>query len=431
MTSSIARHLLVVGASLAGATTAATLREDGFDGRITLIGAEPQLPYERPALSKGYLTGETSLERLLVRPAAFYAQQDITLRLGEEAVGIDTDRRLVQLADGDALAFDALVITTGASNVRPPIPGISLDGVHQLRTVADADTLAAHLPRTRAAVTVGMGFIGCEIAATLATAGVQVTAVDGLPGPLWAQVGETLSGVVRRWHQQHGVNVRTGQSVAALLPDATRTSVAAVELADGTRLDTDLVVVGVGVRPNTSWLHDVPIHLVGGAVGVDVHGRTDVPGIYAAGDVTTTWDARLGRHVRHEHWASAIDQARRVARTITGGALPPAEVPYFWSTQYGRQLQYSGHHDPSCSLVLRGDPNAPFTAFFLRDNALAAVLTVDSGKELRRAQRLIGSPVDPQALADPTVDLRTLARPHNAAVDSLSPAVSPTTDRAG
>jgi len=402
---------VIVGASLAGATAAFSLRESGFAGDIVLVGAEAALPYERPALSKSYLAGDVDMSKLLVRPADAYDQHGITLRLGQAATGLDVDRRLVILAGGEQLRYDHLVIATGASNARPPIPGIDLAGVHQLRTAADTDVLRADLPDLNRAVVVGMGFIGCEIAATLTELAVQVTAVDPAPGPLWRPLGSELSGVVRRWHEARGVRLVNGVGVTALLPHDGSTNVAALELADGRRLETELVVVGVGVRPATGWLLEAPLHLDRGAVGVDSEGRTNLAGVYAAGDVTATWDESLAVHTRHEHWANAIDQGHRVAHAITGAPQAPRAVPWFWSDQYDRSVQYAGAHDADCDLIVRGDldqPDAPLVAFFVRACTLAAVLTVNSGKELRRAQRLIGHPVDPAALADPDVDLRRL-----------------------
>ena len=405
-------RVVIAGASLAGATAAFTLRQVGFDGDIVLIGAESQPPYERPALSKGYLAGDVSFDRLLIRSADAYDEHRIALRLATAVTGLDVDRRRVTLGGGEELEFDHLVIATGAANARPPIPGIDLAGVHQLRTAADADALRADLPGLRTAVVVGQGFIGCEIAATLTTLGVDVTAVDATPGPLWGPLGPQLSGLVRRWHEERGVQLLNGVGVSAFLPDPTGQRVSAVELADGRRVDAEVVVVGVGVRPATGWLLDSPVHLAGTAVGVDDEGRTNLPGVYAAGDVTATWDGALGAHVRHEHWASAIDQGRRVAHAIAGVPQPgPPAVPSFWSDQYDRSLQYAGSHDAGCDIVVRGDlaqSDTPLVAFFVRAGTLAAVLTVNSGKELRRAQRLIGLAVDPAALADPTVDLRQL-----------------------
>jgi 3-phenylpropionate/trans-cinnamate dioxygenase ferredoxin reductase subunit len=404
--------ILVVGASLAGATVAAELRELGFSDEITLLGAENELPYERPALSKTYLTGHLSAEALLVHPASFYPEQRIALRLGESAVGLDVDRQVVRLGSGELLPYGTLVIATGAGNVRPPIPGIDLAGVYQLRTLADADRLRAALPTARTAVVVGMGFIGCEVAATLLTAGLQVAAVDGAPGPLWGPLGAELSAVARSWHEERGIGVFTGSGVAALLPDQAGSAVATVELTSGQQLPADLVVVGVGVRPNTGWLLDAPLHLTAGAVDVDLDGRTNLRDVYAAGDVTATWDATTGRHRRHEHWASAIAQGQRVARRIAGLAPEPVEAPYFWSDQYDKTLQYAGDHDPGDTLVVRGDlhrPEQPLTGLLLRDTRVTAVLAVNDGKQFRRAQRLLGQTAAAADLADPTVDLRRLA----------------------
>jgi 3-phenylpropionate/trans-cinnamate dioxygenase ferredoxin reductase subunit len=410
VSTSAADRVVVVGASLAGATAAFTLRDSGFNGQIVLVGAESEPPYERPALSKGYLAGDISRDTLSVRAAEAYDAHRIALRLGHAAVALDVDQQTVTLKSGEVLPYTQLILATGASNVRPPIPGIGLPGVHQLRTVADADALRAELPGRRRAVVVGQGFIGCEITATLTSLGLSVTAIDALPGPLWGPLGAQLSALVRRWHEDHGARLINGLGVSAFLADGDG-RVHAVELADGQRLDADLVVVGVGVRPVTDWLHDTPVHLVRGAIGVDGDGRTNLPGVYAAGDVTATWDDQLGQHVRHEHWATAIDQGQRVACSITGAPHPASALPSFWCDQYDRSLQYVGSHDAECTVVVRGDlaqPDAPLLAFFLRADRLAAVLSVNNGKDLRRAQRLIGSAVDRAALADADVDLRQM-----------------------
>lgn len=402
--------VVIVGASLAGATVAATLREVGFKGPITLLGEETELPYERPALSKAYLGGTSTAAELLVHDEAFYVANQITLRLGERAVTLDGS--LIRLDSGDLLEYQTLVIATGAANVRPPIPGIDLRGVHQLRTLANADALSADLVGAKAAVVVGMGFIGCEIAATLTGLGIAVTAVDGLPGPLWGPLGAELSAVVRGWHEQHGVRVLTGTSVSALVPDHSGTALAAVELSSGERLEADVAVVGVGVRPNTAWVSGTPLKLVSGAVAVDGDGGTNIAAVYAVGDVAATFDPASGRHVRREHWATAISQGRRVARRIAGLGAEVDEIPYFWSDQYDKTLLYCGEHSGDDTLVVRGDLTdhaAPMTGFFLRAGAVTAVVAVNDGKQFRRGQRLLGLTLDPADLSDPTSDLRRLA----------------------
>jgi 3-phenylpropionate/trans-cinnamate dioxygenase ferredoxin reductase subunit len=384
--------VLIVGASLAGATTATALRSLGFDGRVTLLGAEPQLPYERPGLSKGYLKGTLGVSDLLVHDADFYAANAIDLELGRSATGLDLDRGVVTATGGEGLGFGTLVIATGAANVRPPIPGIDLPGVHQLRTLTEADALRADAASATSAVVIGMGFIGTEVTATLVGLGLDVVAVDALPGPLWGPLGPELSGVARRWHEARGARILGGQSVTALHagPDG---RIASVELATGERLPADLVVVGVGVRPATGWLADAPLHLNAGAVGVDADGWTGVAGVYAAGDVTATWDSIAGVHRRHEHWSSAIDQGRRAARRIVGLPAEPPKPPYFWSEQYDKTVQYAGNHDGGSDVVISGDLTAadsPLTAQYLHDGRLTAVLSVNDGKEFRRTQRQIG-----------------------------------------
>jgi 3-phenylpropionate/trans-cinnamate dioxygenase ferredoxin reductase subunit len=392
--------VVVVGASLAGATTALTVRELGYDGPVVLVGAEAELPYERPELSKAYLAGRVVAEELVVRPRAAYDESGIELRTGERAVGLDLEHRLVRLHSGERLPYTRLVLATGAENVRPPIPGLEKEWVHQLRTLQDANRLRQQLRRATTAVVVGMGFIGCEVAATLNGLGLEVTAVDMRPGPLWDVLGPELSHVVRSWHEERGVCMRTGTSVEAITPDRH------VHLTDGRAVAADVVVVGAGVRPNTGWLQGVPLHLVGGAVGVDARGRTSQPHVYAAGDVCAVWSPETGTHHRTEHWAAAVDQGQRVAREIAGcEALAPA-APYFWSTQHGHHLQYVGRREPGADVVRRPDE----TTFFLSAGVLTGAVTVNNGRDLRRAMHLLGRRVGAAALADPERDLRELAR---------------------
>lgn len=395
-----ARRVVVVGASLAGATAAVRLRRLGHDGPITLVGAETHLPYERPGLSKGYLTGAIALDGLLLHPAETYDELDIELRLGRPATGVDVDRRLLLLS-GEELPYDALVLATGSANIRPPIPGIDLEGVHQLRTVDDADTLRAAAQRGGRAVVVGTGFIGCEVAATLRGEGLDVTALDGLPGPLWNVLGPEISAVVRGWHRDNGTTVLGDAPVAAFHGTG---RVEQVLLQDGRCLPADLVVVGVGARPALGWLDDAPLHRAAGGIGVDQHGRTSAPGVYAVGDMAAAWDPAGDEHRRVEHYSSALDDADAVAHAVRGLDPPVRQPPWFWSDQYDHTLHYTGHHRPGDETVLRQDGSA---AFFLRDDALVAALTVDNGRDMRRAMRLLGQDADRGRLTDPTVDVRT------------------------
>lgn len=392
--------VVVVGASLAGAHTALELRRLGHEGLVTLVGAEPHLPYERPELSKGYLGGSVGLDALLVAPQAAYAEAGIDLRLGVRASGVDPDARLVQLASGEALAYDSLVVATGSANIRPPIVGMDLPGVFQLRTLDDARALAAAATPGARAVVVGAGLVGCEVAATLTALGLAVTAVDALPGPLWDLLGPELSGLVLGWHEQHGVEFAGGAGVTAI-EGAERAE--RVRLADGRVLEADLVVVGVGARPALDWLAGAPLELAAGGLAVDADLRTSLPGVFAAGDVAAVLDPAAGVHRRTEHYMSAMEQGQRVAHVLAGAEPPPTQPDWFWSHQYGHYLQYAGRHEPEDELVLRP---APFAAFFLRDSVVRAVATVDNGRDLRRALRLLGRTVDRALLVDPAVDLR-------------------------
>lgn len=398
------RSVVVVGASLAGATAALELRSLGHTGPVTLVGAEEHLPYERPGLSKDYLAGTLPQAKLLMHERAHYDEAGIDLVLGLPAVQLDVEGKRVLLEGGQAVPYDVAVLATGSDNLRPPIPGIDLPGVHQLRTIDDADVLRDAAARAKKAVVVGTGFIGCEVASTLAGLGLSVTAVDVLPGPLWAQLGPTYSGLVRSWMESSGVRLITGVGAAAFLG---ADQVEQVQLQDGQLLDADLVVVGVGVRPAAGWLADSGLTQVKGAVAVDAHGRTSATDVYAAGDLATMLLPGATEHRHVEHWSSAIEQGKRVAQSVTGApeADRPMPVSWFWSDQYGHNLQYAGQHAPEDELVVRGELAV---GFFLQRGVLGAVAAVDSGRDFRRAMALIGQRVDPTALVDPAVDLRKL-----------------------
>jgi 3-phenylpropionate/trans-cinnamate dioxygenase ferredoxin reductase component len=390
------RRVLIVGASLAGATTAVTVRRLGFSGEIVLVGDEPHPPYERPALTKGYLAGKVDAEALLVHPPGTYTELGIEVRSGYTATALDVQRRTVRLSDGEELPYDDLVLATGSTNIRPPIPGMDLGGVHQLRRLEDADRLVTGLRSARSMVVVGMGFIGCEVAAIARGYGLDVTMLDRLPGPLVGPLGPVLSGRVRRWHEDHGVQLLTGVNVAAFDGDD---AVEAVRLPDGTLLPAELVVVGVGVRPASDWLAETPLQLVRGAVGVDDSGRTNVPHVYAAGDVAAVWDpgAHVHRHV--EHYRSAIDQAARAAHAVLELPLPSTGPSWFWTEQYDHILHLAGDLEGAHMTVRE----KPFAAFFTHDSTLTGIVTIDNGREFRRGMRLLGSEVDLRALTDATI----------------------------
>lgn len=375
---------VVVGAGLAGATTAVSLRRHGYDGEVVLLGAERHLPYERPPLSKGFLTGDVSAERLPVHPAGTYDELGIELRTARAATGLDVASRRVLLEGGDE-PYDVCVLATGSESVRPPIPGIDAAGVHLLRSLDDAERLRDDARSAGRAVVLGMGFIGCEVAASLRGLGLEVTMVDRLPGPLWAQLGERLSARVRGWHEEHGVELVAEAAVEAIEVDAGRAS--GVRLAGGRVLPAELVVVGVGARPATGWLRDSALHLDRGGVAVDEQGRSSADRVYAVGDIAAVWDG--GAHRRVEHYQSALDQGQRVAAAIAGAAVVDTAPSWFWSEQYGHVLHHAGDAT-GARLVERADP---YAALWYRGRTLTAVATVDDGRGFRRALRRLGTEV--------------------------------------
>lgn len=391
--------VVIVGAGLAGATTATSLRELGFDGPVTLVGAEPVLPYERPGLSKGYLAGSTSAEDLRVHDAEVYERFGVGVHLGAEAVGLDVEARTLDLVDGTMLRYDELVIATGSVNRRPPLLGMDLRGVHQLRTLAEASALRTAASMARTAVVVGQGFVGCEVASTFCSLGLDVTMADPLPGPLWASLGADISARVTAWHRTAGVHLRNDVSVVSIDGDIV---VRSVTLTDGSTLPADLVLVGVGARPATDWV--TGLELVDGAVAVDVDGRSSDPHVWAVGDAAAFWDDQSGSHRRVEHFDSAIAQGQRVAHALVGAPSPPSGRSWFWTDQHGHTLQYAGVHTAADEVVWRGDA----VAFWLRDGAVTAVAGIDAGRDFRRAMKLIGARVPVSDLQDPARDLRTV-----------------------
>lgn len=399
----------VVGANLAGGTAAATLREEGFEGRLILVGAEPTAPYERPPLSKEFLRGDAEFEASLLRPASFWEERDIECRFGIRATALDAERRTITLDDGDTVAYDKVLVATGLRNRTLQIPGADLAGVHSLRTVAEAEAIRAEMGSASHAVVVGMGFIGAEVAATLRTKGLAVTVIEPLPGPVIRALGPEAATVVSGIHRDHGVVMHFGDGVAAF-EGAGR--VERVVTSSGRRIDCDFVVVGIGTIPVTELLAATGVHLDNGVV-VDARCRTNAEGIYAAGDVANHFHPAYGRHIRVEHWQNALKQGAAAARSMLGSEDPYDEVHWFWSDQYDDNIQCAGMLGEWQGAVIRGDVDARrFIAFFLSDGRLQGALAFNMGRDLRRGLPLIKakSLVDPAALADPGADVRTAAR---------------------
>jgi 3-phenylpropionate/trans-cinnamate dioxygenase ferredoxin reductase component len=400
------RHV-ILGASLAGATAAITLREEGADGDVILIGAEPQPPYERPPLSKAYLRGEVPFDKALVRPAAFYAEHGIQTMFGTRATRIDPSARVVELEDHRRVSFDALLIATGGRNRTVSIPGVDLDGIYSLRTVQDADRIRAEMIAGRRAVVVGMGFIGSEVAASLRQKGLEVVAIDPSKTPLFRVLGEGVGQTIAKLHRDHGVRMIFEDTVAAF--EGTR-RVGCVVTKAGLRLECDFAVVGIGIEPAVEALADSGIHVDNGVV-VDEYCQTNVSGIYAAGDVANHYHPVFDRRIRVEHWQNAIKQGAAAARNMLGRRIAYDEIHWFWSDQYDTNLQYAGFHTQWEQLVVRGRlESASYLACYVNAGRIDAAVGLNRAKELRRIMPLIKArrPVNLERLRDESVDLRSL-----------------------
>ncbi|HEX3300329.1 MAG TPA: FAD-dependent oxidoreductase [Actinomycetota bacterium] len=398
--------VVVVGASLAGGTAAATLRDDGFDGRIVVIGDEPELPYQRPPLSKTYLRGDAPRDTLLVRPDDWWGAEEVEMRLGQPVRSLDATDRTVTLADGEAIRFDRCLIATGVRNRPLPVPGAELDGVVHLRTVAESDRIRRGSAGATHVVVVGMGFIGAEVAASLRLMGVDVTVIEIFETALVKVLGPRLGDVLASIHRDHGVTMRFNDGVERFEGGD---RIERVVTRDGDVIECDLVVVGVGTVPATDAVRALPLASDGG-VAVDARLETAVPGIYAAGDVASHEHPVLGR-VRVEHFDNAIKMGTHAARAILGSPAAFDDPHWFWSDQYDHHLQMGGVAVTD-DMVVRGSlEDRSFCAFFLdREGVLRSSVALNRPKECRRSLPLIRAGVrpDPAALADADVDLRTL-----------------------
>jgi 3-phenylpropionate/trans-cinnamate dioxygenase ferredoxin reductase subunit len=400
-------RFVIVGAALAGGSAAAALREGGFEGEITLIGAEKHLPYNRPPLSKGYLRGQDRFEDQLVNPAAFYSDQRIGLKLGAPAVAIDAGRKTVTLEGGETVPYDRLLVATGGRNRTLTTPGADLAGIFQLRTVEDCDRIRAVATAGRRAVVVGMGFIGSEVAASLRQLSVEVTAIDGHPVPLARVLGPEVGGVLAAIHREKGVELVLEDSVAAFEGTG---RVERVRTKKGRTLPCDFVVAGIGIVPNTELLAAAGAAVDNGVL-VDERCSTTLPDVYAAGDVANHLHPLFGR-LRVEHWNNGFQQGRAAARAMLGDPAPYDYLHTFWSDQYEHSIQYVGFAADWDRLALRGDMSSrKFLGFYVKDGLVRAVMGLDRGgdpedprseSELREAAALIRNRT--------RVDLATLAR---------------------
>ncbi|MHA6783249.1 NAD(P)/FAD-dependent oxidoreductase [Pseudonocardia saturnea] len=404
----------IVGAGLAGAKAAEALRTEGFDGDIVLLGAEAHRPYERPPLSKGYLQGSAELDTVFVHPRDWYVDNEIDLRVDTVVTAIDRGAHEVVSGDGTRLRYDKLLLTTGASPRRLPVPGADLDGVHYLRSLDDSDHLKIALKPGTRVVIIGAGWIGLETAAAARTAGAEVTVLEHAALPLLRVLGPEVATVFADLHTEHGVDLRCEVTVRELRPDPTdRSTVGAVLLADGNALDADVVVVGVGVTPNVDLARSCHLGVDDGVL-VNQHLVTSDDDILAAGDVANAYHPTLGRQLRVEHWANALHQPVVAARTMLGQAASYDRLPYFFSDQYDLGMEYTGytHPDSNDLLVIRGDLAArEFIAFWLHDGSVVAGMNVNVWDVTDPIRALIesGEPIDPASLSDTDRSLSDLA----------------------
>ncbi|MFE2723602.1 NAD(P)/FAD-dependent oxidoreductase [Kitasatospora sp. NPDC059327] len=401
------RPFVIVGASLGGAKAAEALREAGHRGGIVLIGAEHERPYERPPLSKGYLLGKTPREKIYVHPPQWYADHDVTLRLGTTVTSVDPAAHTVTLADDGRIEYAKLLLTTGSVPRRLPVPGADQEGVHYLRRVEDSDRIRAALaPGARVAV-IGAGWIGLETAAAARTAGAEVTVLEAAELPLLRVLGREVAQVFADLHRDHGVDLRFGAQVEELT--GKDGAVTGVRLADGTTVAADTVIVGIGIAPDTALAASAGLELDNG-VRTDQHLRTSDPDIYAAGDVANAFHPLFGRHIRVEHWANALNQPQTAARAMLGQDAAYDRVPYFFTDQYDLGMEYTGYVEPGGydRVVFRGDPaTREFIAFWLDGGRVLAGMNVnvwdvtDPIRDLVRTDRV----VDLDRLTDPGIPL--------------------------
>jgi 3-phenylpropionate/trans-cinnamate dioxygenase ferredoxin reductase component len=398
---------VIVGASLAGAKAAETLRDEGFDGRVVLVGEESERPYERPELSKGYLLGKKPAEKLYVHEADFYKAHDIELRTSRKVTAIDRESRVLTLDNGELLDYDRLLLTTGAWPRRFPAKGADLPGVAYLRTLEESTALQSAIKAAARVVVVGAGWIGCEVAACARMLGAEVSMVAPDEYPLQRVLGQEVGKVYRDLHAEKGVDLHLSIGVDAIEGTG---KVEGVRLSDGTLVEGDLVVVGIGATPRDELAREAGLDLDNGVV-VDEFLQTSSPEIFAAGDVASAWHPFYEDRIRVEHWANALNQGPAAARNMLGQHKPYVTTPYFYSDQYDFGMEYHGYATTWDRVIFRGDPaSREFLAFWVKDGRVRAGMNAniwDVSDPLKAVVRS-GLVVDLDRLADPSVPLEEL-----------------------
>jgi len=397
--------MVIIGAGHAAGQAAASLRQEKYEGPITIIGDESHIPYQRPPLSKQYLSGEQGIERVYLRPEKFYADKDVTLKLNTRVIAIDRSAKSVQL-DNNTVDYDKLIIATGSRPRRLNIDGSDLAGIHYLRTIEDVDTIRTEMADAKNLVIVGGGYIGLEVASVCLGAGINVHVLEMEERILQRVTTPQMSDYYHNLHTGRGVNIHTSTGVTGF---AGQSRVEKVLCGDAGEFDADLVIVGIGILPNVELAEAAGLDCNNGIV-VDEHCRTSDPNIYAAGDCSNHPNALLDRRLRLESVPNAMEQARVCASNMLGGDKVYASIPWFWSDQYELKLQMVGFSSDGNQQVLRGDmATNEFAVFYLNDGRVVAADAVNSPKEFMICKQLVGKMVDVDALADPDADLKSLA----------------------
>jgi len=403
-------NVIIVGGGLAGAIAAQTLREEGFDRRITLLGEESNRPYERPPLSKDYLQGNTDRDSIFVHPESWYANHAVELRLGAAVTSLDPALRTVTTATGVQLGYDKLLLATGSTPRRVSVPGADFDGVRYLRSVEDSERIKAGFARAQRVAIIGAGWIGLETAAAARNAGLDVTLLEAGELPLLRVLGPEVAPIFADLHRDHGVDLRCQVAVAELTVG--NGAVTGVILKDGSRIDADMVLVGVGITPNSQLAAEAGLKVDNGIV-VDEHLRTSDPDIFAAGDVAHAYNPRLGRHIRVEHWANARRQGVTAAKAMLGQGAVDARPSYFFSDQYDLGMEYTGDIGPSGYdrvIFRRHADSRQVIVFWLHEQRVLTGMNINIWDVADDIERLVQSSrrVNVDDLANPGIPLASL-----------------------
>lgn len=400
---------VIIGAGQAGGWAAKTLRDEGFEGRVVIVGDENFAPHERPPLSKDVLLGDAEKESCLLWPPGTLEDANIELRLGETVSSIDPDGHTLSLANGETLGWNKLLIATGGRARSLDVEGVDLDGVYTLRTIEDAENIRARLTKGARVLVIGAGWIGLEVAAAARKRGASATVIELADRVCARALTEDMSQWVHALHERHGVDIRLNAAFSRFSGDG---KLQKAVLADGSEIACDIAVIGIGLIPNTGLAEGAGLDVDNGIV-VDEHGQTSHPDVFAAGDVTNHPNPLLGRRVRLESWENAQNQAINSAKAMLGTKISYAEIPWFWSDQYDANIQMMGLPEEWDQTVIRGDREAgEFIEFYLKDGELQGAAAINNARDLRFTRRMITSrkKFDAAALADPEVKLQKLMK---------------------